>query len=117
MNDRVKRAEPEWTRRCIHKGESSILDFIVVENGSSEETFLHVSAAKVGTMYHCIIWTVSRRKVSNGRGGRLYVDRWRIGELELNINRKVPRRDGRKCKTIFRAVGKKRYNEERHREG
>ena len=38
LNDKVKKAEPEWTRQCIQKGETCILDFIVVENGSGKET-------------------------------------------------------------------------------
>lgn len=53
LNGRVKKAEPEWTRQGIQKGESSVLDFIVVENGSSKETEVPVCAADVGTTDHC----------------------------------------------------------------
>ena len=46
LNDRVKKAEPEWSRQCVQKEESSILDFVVVENGSGKERDLHVCAAE-----------------------------------------------------------------------
>ena len=42
LNDRIKKPGPEWTRQCIRKRESSTLDFIVVEKGSSKETEVHV---------------------------------------------------------------------------
>ena len=87
LNDRVKKAEPEWTRQCIQKGESSILDFIVVENGSGKETELHVCAADVGTTDHCLIWTDSRqtRVIKQRRGRKLH--RWRIDKLEVKEKR------------------------------
>ena len=83
LNDRVKKSGPEWTRQCIQKGESSILDFIVVENGSSKETKVHVCAADVGTTDHCLIWTESQqtRVIKNRRGRKLY--RWRTDKLEV----------------------------------
>ena len=61
LNDRVKKAEPEWTRQCIQKGESYILDIIIVENGSGKETERHVRAADVRTTDHCLIWTYSQQ--------------------------------------------------------
>ena len=64
LKNRVKRPGPEWTRQCIQKGESSILDVIVVAKGNSMETEVHVCAADVGTTDHCLIWTVSRRELS-----------------------------------------------------
>ena len=64
LNDSVKKPGPEWTRQCIRMGENSILDFIVVENGSSKETEVRVCAADVGTTDHCLIWTVNRRELS-----------------------------------------------------
>ena len=36
LNDGVKKPGPKWTVQCIKKGESSIIDFIVVEKGSSK---------------------------------------------------------------------------------
>ena len=35
LNDRVKKAGPEWTRQCVQKGETSVLDFIVIEDGNT----------------------------------------------------------------------------------
>ena len=64
LNDREKKPEPERTRQCIQKGESSILDFTVVENGNGKETEVHVLAADVGTTDNCLIWTVNRRELS-----------------------------------------------------
>ena len=46
MNDRAKKSGPERTRQCVQKGESSILDFMVVENASSQETEAHACAAE-----------------------------------------------------------------------
>ena len=44
------------------KGESSILDFIVVvENRSGKETELHVFSADVGTTDHCLIPGMDRQ--------------------------------------------------------
>ena len=37
LNDRVKKAGPEWTRQCIPNGVSSVLDFIVIENENNRE--------------------------------------------------------------------------------
>ena len=54
LNDRVKKTGPEWTRQRIHMGESAILGFVVVENGS-KETEVHVCAAVVGTTDHCLL--------------------------------------------------------------
>ena len=91
LNDRVKKAAPEWTRQCILKGESSILDFIVVvtvvENRSGKETELHVFSADVGTTDHCLIWTDSRptRVIKRRRGGKIH--RWRIDKLEVSRKR------------------------------
>ena len=70
LNDRVIRAEPEWTRQCKQKGESSVLDFIVEEHGSGKETELHVCAADVGTTDHCLLWTDSQqtRAIKHRRG-------------------------------------------------
>ena len=45
LNDGVKKPGPKWTVQCIKKGESSIIDFIVVEKGSSKETEVHACAA------------------------------------------------------------------------
>ena len=64
LNDGVKKPGPKWTVQCIKKGESSIIDFIVVEKGSSKETEVHACAADVGTTDHCLIWTVNRRELS-----------------------------------------------------
>ena len=55
LNDKMKTPGPEWTRQRIQKGESSILDFKVVENGSSKDAEVHVCAADVGTMDYCLI--------------------------------------------------------------
>ena len=30
LNDRVSQAGPEWTKKCIQKGERSVLDFIMI---------------------------------------------------------------------------------------
>lgn len=38
LNDRVKKAEPEWTRRCILKGENYVLDYIMLESECGKET-------------------------------------------------------------------------------
>ena len=38
LDDREKRAAPECTGQCIQKGERSVLDFIVIENGNGKET-------------------------------------------------------------------------------
>ena len=57
-----KKSEPEWTRQCIQKGESSVLDFIVVvenESGKKRKS-MYASAADVGTTDYCRIWTVSK---------------------------------------------------------
>ena len=87
LNDRVKTAEPEWTRQYIQKGEHSILDFVVVENGSGKETELHVFAADVGTTDRCLIWTGSRetRVIKQIRGRKLR--RWRIDKLQVKEKR------------------------------
>ena len=67
LNDSVKTPGPEWTRTCMQTGESSIPDFIVVENGriNSKETEVHACAADVGTTDHCLMRTVNRRELSN----------------------------------------------------
>ena len=78
LNDIIKKQSgPEWTRQCIQKGESSILDFTVLENRSSKETEVHVCAADVPTTEHCLIWTERQqtRVIQNRRGRKLY--RWR----------------------------------------
>ena len=36
-NDRVEKSEPEWTRQCVQKGESSVHDFTVVEYGRARK--------------------------------------------------------------------------------
>ena len=64
LNDRVKKAGPEWTRQCTQKGERSVHDFIVIEHCNTKETEIHVCAADVGSTDHCLIWTVNRRKSS-----------------------------------------------------
>ena len=71
LGDRVKKAEPEWARQRILKGEHSILDLIVVENGSGKETELCVCATDVGTTDHCLIWADSQQtRVIKHRRGR-----------------------------------------------
>ena len=71
LNDRVKKPGPERTRQCIQKGESFILEFMVVENGSSKEIEVHLCAADVGTTDHCLIWTGNQQtRVIKNRGGR-----------------------------------------------
>ena len=64
LNDRVKKAGPEWTRQCIQKGEISALDFTVIKNENGRETEVHVCAADVGSTDHCLIWTANRRELS-----------------------------------------------------
>ena len=69
LNDRIKKLEPEWTRKCIQKGESSILDFI--EHRSNKETEIPVCAADVGSTDHCQTWTDSQQTtVIKSRCGR-----------------------------------------------
>ena len=71
LNDRAKKPGPEWSRQCIQKGETSVLDYIVVENGRSKETEVHACAADVGTTDHCLTWTDSQQtRVINDRRGR-----------------------------------------------
>ena len=123
LNDRVKKPGPERTRQCIQKGESFILEFMVVENGSSKEIEVHLCAADVGTTDHCLIRTVKQtRVIQNRRGRKLY--RWRVDKLLiLKKNRgkiktaRVPTRNEKECSVIFRDVGKHRYNKERYRKG
>ena len=82
LTDRVKRPGPKWTRQRIRKGESSIFDFIVVENGSCKETEVHVCTADVGTTHHCLfVQTVSRQFIIDRRDRKMY--RWRIGKIEV----------------------------------
>ena len=53
------------------KGERSVTDFIVIEDGKGKETEIHVCAADVGSTDHCLIWTESQqtRVIKNRRGG------------------------------------------------
>ena len=46
LNDRVKKAGPEWTIiiQCIQKGELSVLDFIEIYIGNRKETEIDVCA-------------------------------------------------------------------------
>ena len=62
------------------KGDSSILDFIVVEKGSSMGTEVYVCAANIGSTDYCLIWTL-KRVIKNRRGRKL--NRWRIDQLEV----------------------------------
>ena len=104
INDRVKKAGPECTiinnRQCIQKGEISVLDFIVMENGNSKEPEIHVCAADVGSTDHCLIWTGSQqtRVIKNRRGRKLY--KWRIDKTGRQTAR-VPRRDDQECRAFF----------------
>ena len=87
----MKNAGPEWTRLYIQKGERSALDFIVIKDGDSKETELHVCAADVGSTDHCRIWTESQqtRVVKNRRGRKLHGGG--IHKLEVKEKQRVQR--------------------------
>ena len=71
LTDRVKKAGPEWTRQCIPKGKSSVLDLIMLENGNGRETEIHVCAADVGSTDHRLIWiNIQQTRVMKNRRGR-----------------------------------------------
>ena len=95
----------------MQKGESSNLDFIVIENGSSKETEVHVCAADVGTTDHCLKWTNSKqtRIIKNRRGRNLY--RWRVDKLEVKEKqqefKREMKRNGVQLSELL-AVGKPR---------
>ena len=80
----------------------------------SKRKSIYASAADVGFTDRCLIWAVSRRELSNiGEVENRKLYRWknRSTGREGKMAR-VPRRDGQKCKAIFRAVGNNRYNTE-----
>ena len=86
LNGRVRKTEPEWTRQCFKKGERSILDYIVVENGG-KETEVRVCTTDVGTTDHALVWTALQqtRVIQSRRRRKMY--RWRIDKLEVEETR------------------------------
>ena len=86
LNGRVRKTEPEWTRQCFKKGERSILDYIVVENGG-KETEVRVCTTDVGTTDHALVWTALQqtRVIQSRRRRKIY--RWRIDKLEVEETR------------------------------
>ena len=78
LNDRVKKPGPEWARQCAQRGDSSILDFMVVENGS-KETEVHICAADVGNESLPNTDNQQTRIFTIARGRELY--RWRVDKV------------------------------------
>ena len=84
LNDGVKKAGPKWTRQFIQKGERSVLDFIVIGNGNSTETEIHVCAADVGSTEQCL------KKNKNGAEMLKFVESNEMKTLNYGVKKAGP---------------------------
>ena len=103
------------------KIERSVLDYIVVEHGSSGEMEVHVCAEDVGTTDHCLIWAESQqtRAKRHRRGRKMY--KWRIDKLDMEEKRQEFQEEMAKSAVLFtellERVGRVDTEMERNRAG
>ena len=80
---RAQKPEVQWTwTRNTKTRKRSVLDYVVVEYGSSKEMEVHVCPEDVGTTDQYLIWIGSQQTGTkrNRRERELY--KWRIDKLE-----------------------------------
>jgi len=123
LNDRVQKPEAQWTwtRKCKDERKRSVLDYVVVEYGSSKEMEVHVCPKDIGTTDHYLIWTESQqtRTKRNRRDRKLY--KWRTDKLEIEEKRQEFKeemtRNALKFSELVKSVGRVDTERERDRAG
>ncbi|CAB1108538.1 unnamed protein product [Ectocarpus sp. CCAP 1310/34] len=81
LNGRRECDKPEFTRQRAVCNEYSILDYILVDRGSTQIPELHVSAIDIGSTDHFLIWAnIDRsRKIKSKKQRKVF--RWKVERL------------------------------------
>ena len=81
LNGRRECDTPEFTRQRAVCNEYSILDYILVDRGSTQIPELHVSAIDIGSTDHFLIWAnIDRsRKIKSKKQRKVF--RWKVERL------------------------------------
>ncbi|CAB1110306.1 unnamed protein product [Ectocarpus sp. CCAP 1310/34] len=81
LNGRRECDKPEFTRQRAVCNEYSILDYILVDRGSTQIPELHISAIDIGSTDHFLIWAnIDRsRKIKSKKQRKVF--RWKVERL------------------------------------